>query len=85
MLLRRTDRFTKDYAALPEELKIGTEKAVVVLLNGPRSPSLRIKKMEGRHGVRELRVSEGYRLTFEIAGDTYILRRVGTHDVLKKP
>jgi mRNA interferase RelE/StbE len=83
--LRRTDRFAKDYAALPEELKRRTEKAVSVLLNDPRSPSLRIKKMEGRQGVWELRVSEGYRLTFQISGDTYILRRVGTHDILIKP
>lgn len=85
MRLRRTDRFTKDYAVLPEELKRRTEKAVSALLNDPRSPSLRIKKMEGRHGVWELRVSEGHRLTFQISGDTYILRRVGTHDVLRKP
>jgi len=83
--LRRTKRFVKDYAALPDELRGRTEKAISVLLKSPHHPSLRIKKMEGQEDIWELRVSYSYRLTFQISGDTYILRRVGTHDVLKKP
>ena len=85
MQLRRTKRFVKDYAALPDELRGRTEKAISVLLKSPHHPSLRIKKMEGQEDIWELRVSYSYRLTFQISGDTYILRRVGTHDVLKKP
>jgi mRNA-degrading endonuclease YafQ of YafQ-DinJ toxin-antitoxin module len=83
--LKRTKRFVKDYAALPDELRGRTEKAISVLLKSPHHSSLRIKKMEGRQDIWELRVSYSYRLTFQISGDTYILRRVGTHDVLKKP
>lgn len=85
MQIRRTKRFVKDYAALPDELRGRTEKAISVLLKSSHHPSLRIKKMEGRQEIWELRVSYSYRLTFQISGDTYILRRVGTHDVLKKP
>lgn len=85
MQLRRTKRFVKDYAVLPDELKGRTEKAISILLKGHHHPSLGIKKMDGRQGIWELRVSASYRLTFQISGDTYILRRVGTHDVLKKP
>lgn len=85
MHLRRTKRFVKDYAALPDELRRRTEKAISGLLKNPYHPSLRIKKMEGREGIWEHRISDSYRLTFQISGDTYILRRVGTHDVLKKP
>jgi mRNA-degrading endonuclease RelE of RelBE toxin-antitoxin system len=83
--LRQTKRFVKDYAALPEELKGRTEKAISILLKSPHHPSLRIKKIEGRQNIWELRVSDSYRLTFQVSEDTYILRRVGTHDVLKKP
>jgi mRNA-degrading endonuclease RelE of RelBE toxin-antitoxin system len=83
--LRRTKRFVKDYAALPEELRERTEKALYSLLKDPHYPSLKIKKMEGRQGIWELRVSDSYRLTFQVSEDTYILRRVGIHDVLKKP
>ncbi|MEW6419818.1 MAG: cytotoxin [Nitrospirota bacterium] len=85
MQLRRTNRFVKDYAAFPDELKGRTEKAISILLKTPHHPSLRIKKMEGRQNIWELRVSDTYRLTFQISGDTYILRRVGTLEVLKKP
>lgn len=85
MRLRRANRFVKDYAALPDELRGRTEKAIAILLKNLRHPSLRVKKMEGRQDIWELRVSEDYRLTFQISGDTYILRRVGTHDVLKRP
>jgi len=83
--LRRTKRFVKDYAALIDEIKERTEKALYSLLKDPHYPSLKIKKMEGRQNIWELRVSDSYRLTFQVSENTYILRRVGTHDVLKKP
>ena len=85
MQLRRTKRFIKDYAALPDELRRKTEKALYSLFKDPRYPSLKIKKIEGRQNIWELRVSDSYRLTFQVSEDTYILRRVGTHDILKKP
>ena len=44
-----------------------------------------MKKMEGHPSVWEIRITSGYRLTFQINGDTYMFRRVGTHDILKKP
>ena len=85
MHLKRTKRFAKDYADLSEELKERTKKALHSLLKDPRYPSLQIKKMEGSQNIWELRVSDSYRITFQISEDTYILRRIGTHKVLKKP
>lgn len=85
MHLKRTNRFVKDYAALPDDLKARTEKTLSLLLENPRYPSLRAKKMEGREEIWEIRVSDNYRLTFQIIENTYILRRVGTHKVLKRP
>jgi hypothetical protein len=29
--------------------------------------------------------NQGYRMTLTIAGDTFILRRIGAHDVLRHP
>ncbi len=85
MHLKRTNRFVKDYAALPDDLKARTEKALFRLLENPQYPSLRAKKMEGREEIWEIRVSDSYRLTFQLIENTYILRRVGTHEVLKRP
>lgn len=41
--------------------------------------------MEGYPKIWEGRISKHWRFTFEISGDKYIIRRVGTHDILRKP
>ena len=53
------------------------------LIRNPRHPSLHVKKLKGTDKL-EIRVSKGYRLTFRFADDVLELRRVGTHDILKK-
>lgn len=59
------------------------EKAIRFLQTNPRHPSLQAKKMQGTEGIWEARVSIFHRITFELAGDTIILRRIGAHDVLR--
>ena len=54
-----------------------------MLLENPRHPSLQVKKMKGYDNRWEGRVTLHYRFTFSIDGDTYVLFRVGTHDLLK--
>ena len=39
---------------------------------------------EGRD-IWEARVSRFYRFTFAISGDTYILYRLGPHDIERRP
>jgi mRNA-degrading endonuclease YafQ of YafQ-DinJ toxin-antitoxin module len=39
--------------------------------------------MKGLEGIWEASVSMSYRITYELAGDTLILRRIGTHGILK--
>lgn len=46
-------------------------------MEGQRDP-------EGRD-IWEARVTQGYRFTFAIEGDTYILYRVGPHDIERRP
>ena len=46
--------------------------------------------MSGQHDnqgrdIWEARISGGYRFTFAIEGDTYILRHIGKHDILDRP
>jgi len=78
--------FARDYRALPKEIRTAVDEALRRLLDDPRHPSLRVKKMQPRaRGIFEGRVSRGYRFTFEVQGDVYLLRRVGAHDVLRSP
>ena len=46
---------------------------------------MRLKRTRGTEDIWEARVTSGYRLTLQIAGDTLILRRIGAHDVFKEP
>ena len=77
--------FEKDYGALPEEIKTLTDRKLRLLLQNPRHPSLQIKKMNDPRSIWEGRITQSYRFTFQIEGDTYLLRRIGPHDILKTP
>ncbi len=79
-----TRRFYKDLLNLPPDIQERAWKSIDLLIKDPHHPSLRVKKMQGMEQIWEGRISKGYRFTFEIKGDTYVLRRVGTHDILKK-
>jgi mRNA interferase RelE/StbE len=83
--IQTTGPFDEDYNALPETVKDRADKQFVLLLENPCHPSLRIKKIKGHPDIWEGRVTKNYRFTFQIYGEIYILRRIGTHDILKTP
>lgn len=85
MKVQTTGPYDKDYQLLPEVIKIQAEKQLENLLENPRHPSLRIKKVKGHPLIWEGRITKSYRFTFQIFGEVYLLRRVGTHDILKTP
>ncbi len=84
MKLIWTPLFERDFQVLPKDIRTRTEKTLSLLLENPRHPSLRAKKMQGTEDRWEASVSMSYRITYEIAGEKLILRRVGTHDILKR-
>jgi mRNA-degrading endonuclease RelE of RelBE toxin-antitoxin system len=83
MKIRRTNSFKKDYRGLPSEIRNRVDKQLHYLLENPRHPSLRLKKLKGTDKF-EIRVSRGYRMTFRYVDQILELRRVGTHDLLRK-
>jgi mRNA-degrading endonuclease RelE of RelBE toxin-antitoxin system len=85
MKLSFTKTFIRDYHNLPQSLQETVDKQLELLLSNQRHPSLNIKKMNDPRNIWEGRVTASYRFTFQIEGDIYIMRRVGTHDTLKKP
>ena len=76
--------FQRDYKKLPRHIQKETDNALRLLADNPRHPSLRIKKMQGTKGIWEGSVTMAYRFTFHLEGNTVVLRRIGTHDILKK-
>jgi len=83
LTIRWSPIFRRDYQCLPAEVQARADKAIRLLQTNPRHPSLQAKKMQGGRGIWEARVSISHRITFELAGDTLVLRRIGTHDVLR--
>jgi mRNA interferase RelE/StbE len=83
MRIRRTDVFIKDYRKLPQSIQTQVDKQLRFLVENPRHPSLHLKKIEGTDKY-EIRITKGYRATLMVLEDTVELRRVGTHDLLKK-
>ena len=81
----RTERFNKDFRYLPDDIQARTAKALELFLSNRRHPSLHVKKMEGAPDIWELRVSDNYRITFQYVHEGVLLRRIGTHDLLRHP
>jgi len=85
MKLLFTRTFIKNYRKLSKRIQSATDKQLEYLLSDPEHPSLNIKKMKDPREIREGRVTESYRFTFQIQEDIYVLRKLGSHDILKNP
>lgn len=81
----RTERFKKDFQQLPSAVQARAAKALELFAVNPRHPSLQAKKMEGAAGIWELRVSDNDRVTFQRFQGGILLRRIGTHNILRQP
>ena len=86
MKIARTVRFQKAWKELNEEEKELARKALRNMASDLRYPALRVKKMKGVEGIWEARASQTLRITFQVQGDTIILRNIGRHDeTLERP
>jgi len=79
-----TPPFQKDFRNLPQNVQARAAKAIRMLIENPHHPSLRTKKMRGTADIWEARISAAYRITFQRRGELLLLRRIGSHDILKK-
>lgn len=80
-----TKPFARQYKKLPRQIQKTVDKQIGLLLSNFQHPSLNTKKMNDPREIWEARVTESYRFTFQIEKDICILRRVGTHDILRNP
>jgi len=85
MHIEATQTFIRLYKNLPTEVKQQTKKALKFFASNPAHPSLGHKKMTGQEDIFEIRISKNYRLTYQKIGDTAYLRKIGTHDLLRRP
>ena len=81
---RFSNRFRKQYRALPREIRQAFKEKLELFLNDMRHPSLRVKKIQGVQNRWEGSITMKYRFTFHIDEDVVVLRTIGTHDILMK-
>lgn len=80
MKIARTARFKKAWERLTKEEEALARKAITNLAENLRYPALRVKKIKGTENIWEARTSSSSRITFQIEGNTIILRNIGRHD-----
>ena len=85
MKLLFTKNFVRDYRKLPKDMQNALDRQLEFLLANSMQPSLAVKIMNDPRGILEGRVTAAYRFTFQSEGDIYIMRKGGTHDILKSP
>jgi mRNA-degrading endonuclease RelE of RelBE toxin-antitoxin system len=79
MTVRFTERADKDYAALSATVRRAFGKQLVFLLENPRHPSLRAKKLEGHDDLWQARVNRSWRFYFKITGHEYAIIGIVPH------
>ena len=84
MKVVRTDQFERNYTQLSKITQKKVDQKLKLLALNLKHPGIRAKKIKGTNDIWEGRVDRFYRFTFQIEKDKIILRRVGTHDILKK-
>jgi mRNA-degrading endonuclease RelE of RelBE toxin-antitoxin system len=85
MQIKATPEFIRNYKNLPPVIQRRADQKLRLLLANPQHPSLGVKKVKGFPDIWEGRVTKNYRFTFQIQVDIFILRKICTHDLLKRP
>ena len=82
-----SDDFKQNVEKLPKDIKRQLVKKLDLMLENPRHPSLRVRKLKGRKdGTFEASINMEIRMTWEYIEDGIFLRNIGEHDeTLKNP
>lgn len=71
---------------LSVEAKHALKKKLELMIENPRHPSLRTKKIKGQTDIFEASITIKIRLTWQYTEDGILLRNIGEHDkTLKNP
>jgi mRNA interferase RelE/StbE len=80
MIIEYSDSFREGVRRLSPEAKKQLRKKFELMVENPRHPSLRSKKIQGIDGIFEASVNMDIRMTWQYAEDGILLRRIGEHD-----
>ena len=86
MNIQYTELFREKAQGLPAEIKKALRAKLELMIENPRHPSLRAKKIQGQDGIFEASVTMSVHMTWQYTEDGILLRNIGEHDqTLKNP
>lgn len=86
MNLYYSELFADKVKQLSPEVRGTLKKKLELLMESPRHPSLRTKKIRGQDRIFEASVTMEIRMTWEYTEDGILLRNIGEHDkTLRNP
>lgn len=80
MKIHYSDKFLENVEKLPKDLKKTLKGKLEILIDNPRHPSLRTKKIQGQENIFEASVTMRIRVTWQYTDDGILLRNIGEHD-----
>ena len=80
MVIEYSDSFHEGVRWLSPETKKQLKKKLELMVENPRHPSLRSKKIQGIDGIFEVSVNMDIRMTWQYTEDGILLRKIGEHD-----
>jgi mRNA interferase RelE/StbE len=75
-----SDLFLENVNRLPVDTKKALKKKLDLLVDNPKHPSLRTKKIKGTNDIFEASINTDIRITWEFYEDGILLRNIGRHD-----
>ena len=86
MKIYYSEQFVESVQQFSSKTKKVIKKKLEILLENPRHPSLRTKKIKGQESIFEASITMGIRITWQYFEDDILLRNIGEHDkALKDP
>ena len=79
MRARYSQRFLRQYASAPAEVRKAFDKQVGFLLENLSHPSLRAKKYDEALGLWQARVNRDWRFYFTLENEEYRLHDIRSH------
>lgn len=75
-----SELFAQKTADQNEVVKRALKNKLKLLLENPRHPSLRVKKIKGQNDIFEASITMKIRITWQYYNDGILLRNLGEHD-----
>lgn len=86
MKIRYSQNFLDKVQELSEDVKKALKAKLEIMVQNPRHPSLRTKKIQGQKDIFEASITMDIRMTWQFTNDGIFLRNIGEHDkTLKRP